>query len=112
MAGKLYNLSPSVVSVNGMTGCLLTIGFGQPATNDQIVQEVKDSMDELVAAGTFAGMKFILVNGPASLPVSFTVAHAVCHIVGYLGVFDPKLDKYVVSVSHGGPAVGSTVRVD
>ncbi|HEX3642903.1 MAG TPA: CRISPR-associated protein Csx3 [Ktedonobacteraceae bacterium] len=40
------------------------------------------------------------VNGPASLPCAFTIAHAVLHAYGAVAVWDPKLQKYVIAVVH------------
>ena len=32
--------------------------------------------------------------------MSFALAHAVSHVYGAVAVYDPKLDGYVVAVSH------------
>jgi len=79
----------------------LKIGFGDPAQNNEIVPFVKAKMDELVEAGAFAGIEVLKVNGPASLPVAMTIAHAVAHIVKAVACFDPKINGYVVSIAHG-----------
>lgn len=81
---------------------VMTVGFGSPAQNDQIVRDAQSRIDELVASGELAGGPLLRINGPASLPVAVVLAHAVSHRYGAVGVFDPKLGKYVIAVSHGG----------
>ena len=42
--------------------------------------------------------------------IAFVLAHALCHIVGAIAVFDPKLGKHVVAVSHNPDfTIGATV---
>lgn len=79
----------------------LKIGFGSPAQNDQIVKDAIARLDEMVKGGELTGGKLIKINGPASLPVTVAIAHAVAHLYEVIAVFDPKLAKYVVAVSHG-----------
>jgi CRISPR-associated protein Csx3 len=93
MAGKYYKIS--------LEGDILHIGFGEPAQNDEIVRDAVARLAEMTAAGELAGGKIIKINGPASLPVAFVIAHTVTHLYEVVGVFDPKLGKYVVAVSHG-----------
>ncbi|TSC95523.1 MAG: hypothetical protein Athens101410_477 [Parcubacteria group bacterium Athens1014_10] len=93
MANKFFKIDKE--------GEVLRIGFGEPAQNDQIVKDVVARLDEMVSAGEMTGGKVIKINGPASLPVAIAVAHAVGHLYETVVVFDPKLGKYVVSVSHG-----------
>jgi len=40
------------------------------------------------------------INGPASLPVACVLTHKVAHLYGAIGVFDPKIGKYVVCITH------------
>lgn len=81
--------------------CVLRVGFGDPAQNDQIVRDAKARLDEMVSAGELAGGRVIKINGPASLPVAVAIAHAIGHLYEVVAVFDPKIAKYVVSISHG-----------
>lgn len=74
-----------------------TVAFGAPATNQEIVREVNEYLN---GEGKPVGGKLLLINGPASLPVAFALAHAVNHLFGVVAVFDPKLAGYVVAVSH------------
>ncbi len=80
---------------------VLKVGFGAPAQNNQIVKDAKARLDEMVSSGELAGGPVIKIYGPASVPVAVTIAHAVAHLYEAVAVFDPKLGKYVVSVSHG-----------
>jgi CRISPR-associated protein Csx3 len=80
---------------------VLKVGFGDPAQNDQIVRDAVARLDEMANDGILAGGSVIKINGPASLPVAIAIAHAIGHLYEVIGVFDPKLGKYVVAVSHG-----------
>jgi hypothetical protein len=75
------------------------IGFADPASNDDIVKEVARLLDDVVTDDV--GGSLALLNGPASLPVAVQLAHALLHRYSAIGVFDPKLQQYVVAVSHG-----------
>lgn len=88
-----YNIS--------LDGDIMRVGFGDPASNDQIVRDCAAILDQMKAAGTLVGGPILKITGPASLPVAFVIAHAVLHIYGAVAIFDPKLQKYVVSVAHG-----------
>ncbi len=88
---KYYSIIPEKTS----EGYLLKVDFGEPTTNDNIVRETHQAVSELKLMG-----KLLLINGRASLPVGFVLAHAYNHVFGAIGIFDPKLEKYVVVVSH------------
>ena len=88
-------------NLNLEDGNILRIGFGQQAQNDEIVRDVVASLEDLKKSGELAGGPLILVNGPASLPVAMALCHGLCHLYEVVGVFDPKLGKYVVAISHG-----------
>lgn len=83
-----------------LEGEVLRVGFGEPAQNDQIVRDAVARLNEMVADGTLSGGPVIHINGPASLPVAVAITHAVAHLYEVVAVFDPKLGRYVVSVSH------------
>lgn len=80
---------------------ILRVGFGEPAQNDVIVRDACERLAEMTASGELAGGPVLKVNGPASLPVAIAIAHAVAHLYEVVAVFDPKMAKYVVAVSHG-----------
>lgn len=82
-------------------GQILRVGFGDPAQNDVICRDAARLLEEMVSSGELTGGPVIKINGPASLPVAAVIVHAVCHLYGTVAVFDPKLGKYVVAVSHG-----------
>lgn len=94
-----YKVAVTTVSVNGVVAKLLTVGFCDPAQNDEIVMEVEETMKSLKASGL--GGKLVLINGPASLPVAIVLGHHLAHQFGAIGVFDPKMAGYVVCISHG-----------
>ena len=77
----------------------LKIGFGEPGSNDEIVVDAKAAVE---AVSEEVMGKTVLLNGPASLPVAFVLAHTLNHICPAVAVFDPKMGKYVVAVTHTG----------
>ena len=79
---------------------VLKLAFGAPAQNDQIVKDAVARLSEMDASGELSGGGVILLNGPASLPVACAIAHAIAHRFSAVGVFDPKLNGYVVAVTH------------
>jgi CRISPR-associated protein Csx3 len=81
-------------TLNGVV--TIRIGFGEPAANDRIVPDALRAIDELELQGG-RGIKF---DGPASLPVAMALAHAVAHRFGFVACRDPKLERYVVAISH------------
>ena len=84
-----------------LTGDVLKVAFGEAAQNDQIVAEASAILAEMTESGELSGGPIVKINGPASLPVAVAIAHGVSHLFETVAVFDPKLGKYVVSVSHG-----------
>jgi CRISPR-associated protein Csx3 len=81
-------------------GDTLKIGFGEPAQNDRIVRDVVARLAEMEQAGELNGGGVIKINGPASLPVAVAIAHAVLHKFTAVGVYDPKMNKYVIAATH------------
>ncbi|ERT07709.1 CRISPR-associated family protein [Lyngbya aestuarii BL J] len=79
---------------------VLQIGFGDPAQNDQIVRDAAARLEEMSKTGELKGGELLRVNDPCSLPVAMTLAHKVSHLFGAVGVFDPKMGKYVISITH------------
>ncbi len=79
---------------------ILKIGFGDAATNAEIVKDAAARLAEIKANGGLQGGALLRVNGPASLPCALTIGHAVFHAYGAIAVWDPKLQKYVVAISH------------
>ncbi|MBL8234188.1 MAG: hypothetical protein JNL98_37175 [Bryobacterales bacterium] len=82
------NTSQGVVTVR--------LSFGEPAQNDRIVP---DAIQAIAALGLKGGTG-IKLNGPCSVPAAIAIGHAVAHLFGFVSFFDPKLDRYVVCVSH------------
>jgi CRISPR-associated protein Csx3 len=56
---------------------ILYVGFGQPATNSEIVKDAAERIAEIKAAGGLQGGPLLKINGPASLPCAFVLGHAV-----------------------------------
>lgn len=79
---------------------LLRVSFGEPAQNDQIVRDAAARLEEMAASGELAGGPLLKINGPTSIPVSFVLAHKLAHIYGAVAFYDPKLGKYVISITH------------
>lgn len=84
-----------------MNGSVMKVGFGEPSQNDEIVRAAVARLNEMTESGELSGGEIVKINGPASLPVAVAIAHGVNHLFETVAVFDPKLGKYVVSVTHG-----------
>jgi CRISPR-associated protein Csx3 len=61
----------------------VTIGFGEPASNTEIVPDVIAALASLKLQGG-RGIHF---DGPASLPAAMALAHTVAHLYGYVACF-------------------------
>jgi len=83
----------------------LTVTFGSPASDDRIVV---DAIAAIEALGPLGG-PLCLISGLASLPVAFMLGHTVAHDFSAVGVYVPKLEKYVVVVSHESWPVGTLI---
>ena len=79
---------------------ILHIGFGKPGDNDQIVKDAFARLDAMTQAGELSGGGLLKINGPASLPVAMVLTHKLAHLFAAIACFDPKLEKYVVVISH------------
>jgi CRISPR-associated protein Csx3 len=79
---------------------VLRVGFGEASQNDQVVRDAATRLEEMLSSGELSGGQLLKVNGPASIPVAFVLAHKLAHIYGAIGYFDPKLGKYVISITH------------
>jgi len=75
---------------------VLEIGFIGEAHNDLRIVDAVAAIKEL----NLEGGKLVTFDGPCSLPVAMALAHAVAHLYGAVAVKDPKLGKFVVSISH------------
>jgi len=94
-----------------LQGEVLKIGFGEAAQNDQIVREAVARLEEMSNCGELSGGQLIKINGPASVPVACVLVHKVSHLYGAVGVFDRKLGKYVIALTHN-PEYNSGDLVD
>jgi CRISPR-associated protein Csx3 len=79
---------------------VLRVSFGETAQNDQIVQDAAARLEQMASTGELTGGQLLKINGPISIPVAFVLAHKLAHIYGAIGLFDPKLGKYVISITH------------
>lgn len=83
-----------------MENGVLKVGFVNPAQNDRIVRDAAARLDKMTELGELSGGSLLKINGPASLPVACVLVHKVAHLYGAIGIFDPKLGKYVISITH------------
>ncbi len=81
---------------------VLRVGFGESATNEQIICDAGARLDKLIQTGALGGGKLLKVNGPASMPVAMLLGHKLAHLYETVACYDPKLTHYVVVSTHGG----------
>ena len=79
---------------------VLRVGFGAPGDNSQIVKDAYARLEQMQRDGELSGGGLLKINGPASLLVAMALSHKVAHLFEAVAWFDPKLDKYVVAISH------------
>jgi CRISPR-associated protein Csx3 len=97
-----YNISARQLDA-GVT--LLKVSFGEPADNTAIVIDAVKALAEC----ELSGGKTVLIHGPASLPAAMAICHGVVHLFAEVACFDPKLQGFVVAVTHGGRPVGTLI---
>ena len=68
--------------------------------NSQIVKDAHTRLDQMQREGKLSGGGLLKIHGPASLPVAMALSHKLAHLFEAVAWFDPKLDKYVVAISH------------
>ena len=94
------NAQPPTYTITRDTEGILRVDFGAPSHNGQIVKDAAARLDEMTKSGELSGGGLLKVNGPASLPVAMALAHKLSHRFEAVACYDPKLDKYVVAISH------------
>lgn len=97
---------------------VLKVRFGKPAHGDQVVRDAAVRLDEMMASGELSGGKLLKIDGPASVAVSYLIAHKISQLYGAIAVFDPKIGKpgykaYIVAATHT-PAykLGEVIETD
>jgi CRISPR-associated protein Csx3 len=101
-----------------LEGDILKVKFGTPAYGDQIVRDAAARLDELIEAGKIKGGRLLKIDGPASLPVCYLIAHKVSHLYSAIAIFDPKIGRkgyktFITAVSQT-PAykIGELIETD
>jgi len=85
-----------------MEGNVLKLKFGESASNDQIVPFVEKKLSQMIENKEIPWGEIVKIDGPASLPVAAVIIHKLAHLYSVVAVFDPKLQKFVVAISHSG----------
>jgi CRISPR-associated protein Csx3 len=102
-----FNVTRQPVLVDGNAADLFKIGFGTPADNSAIVRDAETAVTSAIDG---KGGKLALVSGPASLPAAIVLGHKLVHMFGAVAIFDPKMDAFIVAVSHNPDfATGDTI---
>ncbi|MEO0969554.1 MAG: CRISPR-associated protein Csx3 [Cyanobacteria bacterium J06639_18] len=78
----------------------LQVNFGESSQNDDIVKDVVARLEEMNSMGKMTGGQLLKINGPIFIPVAFVLAHKVSHMYGAVAVFDPKIGKFVICITH------------
>ncbi|KST68543.1 hypothetical protein [Mastigocoleus testarum] len=87
-------------------GDILKVKFGAiKANGDRIVKDAAKRLDELLGFGAIPGGKLLKIDGPASLPVCYLIAHKLSHLYGAIAIFDPKIGRkgyktYIIAITH------------
>ncbi|MEM7555298.1 MAG: CRISPR-associated protein Csx3 [Cyanobacteria bacterium P01_A01_bin.84] len=97
---------------------ILKVKFGKTANGDQIVRDAAARLEEMITSGEISGGKLLKIDGPASIAVSYLIAHKISHLYSAIAIFDPKIGRigyktFIVAVSHT-PAykIGEIIETD
>ncbi|NJL64355.1 MAG: CRISPR-associated protein Csx3 [Methylacidiphilales bacterium] len=80
---------------------ILRVKFGKSADGDQIVRDAAAQLDKLFDSETLikGGKNLLKIDGPASLPVCYQIAHRVGHL--YSAIVQALANKLVRLVKSG-----------
>jgi CRISPR-associated protein Csx3 len=101
-----------------LEGDVLKVRFGQPGNGDQVIRDAAARLDEMLASGELVGGKLLKIDGPASVAVSYLIAHKISQLYGAIAIFDPKIGRpgyktFITAISQT-PAykVGELIETD
>jgi CRISPR-associated protein Csx3 len=93
-----YNINARQSEINHII-TILDVGFGLPATNQEIVRDAYNNrINEMIKCNVIDS-NVVLINGPISTPVLGCITTQLKSIVPAIGIFDPKLQGYVIYYS-------------
>ena len=81
-------------------GRVLRVGLGESASGDMVVRDARAALLDLEESGGLAGGGLLCVNGRCTVAVAVMLGHLLSHLFLAVAMFDPKLDRYIVCVSH------------
>lgn len=75
------------------------------AKGDRIVLDTKEQLDRLLELKCLPQGGLLKINGPASIPISYLIAHELGHLFSTIAIFDPKIggeqqNRYVVAINY------------
>lgn len=83
---------------------ILRIGYGRPASGEQIAREMKTTITALKKDGQLPNGPLLRINGPTTLGAAMVLANELAGTYQTIAMYDPKLDeasgKYVVVASR------------
>ena len=96
---------------------VLRVAFDGSSDGSQIAKDIAARLDEMIKTGEVSPADLLKVNiaevnVPAPLPriAAMVIVSQLSHLFEAIGVFDPKLNKYVVAISHSSKyAVGDLI---
>ncbi|MEA5537324.1 CRISPR-associated protein Csx3 [Crocosphaera sp. XPORK-15E] len=87
----------------------LNVNFGDTLTpGNVIVAEVEAKLKQLILSKQLSGGALLKIFGPISIPLSYTIAHNLCHLYKVIAVSDTRLNaSVVISSTDSNYPVGS-----
>jgi len=77
------------------------INNGKQVDGDEILRDAKTELESLMHSGGLPGGKQPLrINGRTTVLASFLIGSQLAHKYSSIAVFDPKVEGYVVTISH------------
>jgi CRISPR-associated protein Csx3 len=90
-----------------LVGDTLWINFNRKfdVPGDRIIQDAYQQLQELLTSAQLIGGSILKINGRASLPIAYLLAHELGHLYNVVAVCDPRLlgqqqNRYVVVISY------------
>lgn len=82
-----------------MTENTLTTELPSGLDQKQLVEIAQKEIDELIKSGALYG-KELKINGRITTGMALMLGHKLAHVCKSVSIFDPKMNDYILCISH------------
>jgi CRISPR-associated protein Csx3 len=93
MATYHLNIESNNIESNNIESNVLKVRFEKPANGNQVIKDAVVGLEKMVRLGGLSGEKLLKIDGPASVAVTYLIAHQISQFYGALAIFDAKIDR-------------------